>query len=138
MTRFSISLEEGVNIVLGALENAYGGEIFVPKIPSYRIVDVAQAIGPDCEHRIVGIRPGEKIHEEMITISDSANTVDLGQCYVILSQSSELSRESYCARTNGIPVTLGFAYSSGSNENFLTVEKIRKLIRQHVDPNFSV
>ena len=138
MTRFSISLEEGVNIVLGALENAYGGEIFVPKIPSYRVVDVAQAIGPDCEHRIVGIRPGEKIHEEMITISDSANTVDLGQCYVILSQSSELSRESYCARTNGIPVTLGFAYSSGSNENFLTVEKIRKLIRQHVDPNFSV
>jgi len=138
MTRFSISIEEGVNIVLWALENAYGGEIFVPKIPSYRIVDVAQAIGPDCEHRVVGIRPGEKIHEEMITVSDSANTVDLGQYYVILSQSSELSRELYCARTNGIPVASGFAYSSGSNDDFLTVEKIRKLIRQHIDPNFPV
>ncbi len=78
MTRFNISLQEGVDMVLWALDNAHGGEIFVPKIPSYRITDVAQAIGPDCQHPIVGIRPGEKVHEEMVTASDSFNTVDLG------------------------------------------------------------
>ena len=72
MTRFNISLEEGVQMVLWSLEHALGGELFVPKIPSYRITDVAEAIGPSCEKPVVGIRPGEKIHEEMITASDSS------------------------------------------------------------------
>lgn len=138
MTRFNISLQEGVDMVLWALQNARGGEIFVPKIPSYRITDVANAIGPECSHPVVGIRPGEKIHEEMITASDSFNTVDLGRYYAILSQSGRLTKESYCEETNATPVDLGFAYNSGSNPEFLTVEQIRKLICQYIDPSLTV
>ncbi len=84
MTRFNISLQGGVNMVMHALENAWGGELFVPKIPSYKIMDVAEAIGPKCSKPIVGIRPGEKVHEEMITPSDSFYTYDLGKYYTIL------------------------------------------------------
>ncbi len=138
MTRFNISLQEGVDMVLWALENARGGEIFVPKIPSYRITDVAQAIGPDCEHPIVGIRPGEKIHEEMITASDSFNTVDLGRYFAILPMAAKYTREHYCERNGCRPVEPGFAYNSGANPDFLTIEQLRDLIRQHVDPGFSV
>lgn len=138
MTRFNISLQEGVDMVLWALENALGGEIFVPKIPSYRITDVAQAIGPKCDHPVVGVRPGEKIHEEMITASDSFNTVDLGRYYAILPQSGWFTKEQYCEKTSSIPVNQGFAYNSGANPEFLTVEQIRQLIREHVDPAFTV
>lgn len=134
MTRFNISLQEGVDMVLWSLENAQGGEIFVPKIPSYRISDVAQAIGPDCTHPVVGIRPGEKIHEEMITASDSYNTVDLGKYYAILPMSAKYSRESYCERYGASAVEPGFAYNSGTNPDFLSVEQIRDLIRRHIDP----
>ena len=81
MTRFNISLQGGVNMVMHALEHAWGGELFVPKIPSYKIMDVAEAIGPKCSKPIVGIRPGEKVHEEMITSSDSFYTYDLGKYY---------------------------------------------------------
>jgi UDP-N-acetylglucosamine 4,6-dehydratase len=132
MTRFNISLQEGVDMVLWALENAQGGEIFVPKIPSYRIIDVARAIGPDCEHPVVGIRPGEKIHEEMITASDGFNTVDLGRYFAILPSASAHSVESYCAAHGGKPVQPGYAYDSGSNPEFLTVEQLQKLIAEHV------
>jgi len=138
MTRFNISLQEGVDMVLWALQNAQGGEIFVPKIPSYRIIDVAKAIGPECEHPVVGIRPGEKIHEEMITASDSFNAVDFGCYYGVLSQSSTLTKEEYCKETNAIPLTPGFAYNSGSNAEFLTIEQIRTLICKHVDPSFTL
>ncbi len=138
MTRFNISLQEGVEMVLWAIENAHGGEIFVPKIPSYRITDVAQAIGPDCEHPVVGIRPGEKIHEEMITASDSFNTVDLGRYFAILPMAAKYGRAQYCERNGCQPVEPGFAYNSGANPDFLTVEQLRELIRQHVDPNFTV
>ena len=138
MTRFNISLQEGVDMVLWAIENAQGGEVFVPKIPSYRITDVAEAIGPDCEKPVVGIRPGEKIHEEMITASDSYNTVDLGQYFAILPTAAEFSRRSYCKSNGCSPVDAGFAYNSGSNPDFLSVMEIRDLIRQHVDPQFSV
>ena len=134
MTRFNISLQEGVDMVLWALENAHGGEIFVPKIPSYRIADLAQAIGPDCEHRVIGIRPGEKLHEEMITASDSFNTVDLGRYYAILPQSARYSREQYCDRNGCAPVPEGYAYNSGTNPDFLTVDQLRDMIRQHVEP----
>ncbi|HCX81181.1 MAG: UDP-N-acetylglucosamine 4,6-dehydratase (inverting) [Curvibacter sp. RIFCSPHIGHO2_12_FULL_63_18] len=128
MTRFNISLQDGVDMVLWALERAQGGEIFVPKIPSYRITDVANAIGPECEHAIVGIRPGEKIHEEMITASDSFNTVDLGKYFAILPSAGSHSVETYCAEFGGKPVEPGYAYDSGSNTDFLTVEQLRELI----------
>jgi UDP-N-acetylglucosamine 4,6-dehydratase (inverting) len=133
MTRFNILLHEGVEMVLWALEHARGGEIFVPKIPSYRITDLAAAIGPDCEQRVVGIRPGEKIHEEMITASDSLNTVDLGRYYAILPPAGVHSVAGYAAATGGRRVPEGFCYSSGSNERFLGVEELRELIRIHVE-----
>jgi UDP-N-acetylglucosamine 4,6-dehydratase len=129
MTRFNISLEDGVEMVMWALENARGGEIFVPKIPSYRITDVAKAIGPECERPVVGIRPGEKIHEEMITQSDSFNTVDLGRYYAILPSAGEYTTEEYAKLMLGQPVSPGFAYNSGTNADFLTVEELRQLMR---------
>lgn len=134
MTRFNISLQDGVEMVLWALEQqTQGGEIYVPKIPSYRIVDVAKAIGPECEHRIIGIRPGEKIHEEMITESDSFNTIDLGKYFAILPSAGAHSVESYCAVHGGTPVPPGYAYNSGTNNDFLTIEQIRQLVADHVD-----
>jgi len=132
MTRFNISLQAGVDMVLWSVENALGGEILVPKIPSYRIVDVAAAVDPECKHEVVGIRPGEKIHEEMITASDSFNTVDIGAYYAILPIGGAYSIEQYCERMGGQPVAAGFAYDSGSNPDFLDVEQLRTLIRQHV------
>lgn len=138
MTRFNISLQQGVDMVLWALEHAVGGEIFVPKIPSYRILDVAMAIGPDCRHPVVGVRPGEKVHEEMITASDSLNTVDLGRYFAILPAAGKHSVESYCAARGGCRVPDGFSYNSGSNTEFLDIEQLRLLIREHVDPSFGV
>lgn len=132
MTRFNISLQDGVDMVLWALENAQGGEIFVPKIPSYRITDVARAIGPECEYPVIGIRPGEKIHEEMITASDGFNTIDLGRYFAIMPSAGAYSVASYCAVHGGQPVPPGYAYNSGSNTEFLTVEQLRQLIAEHV------
>jgi UDP-N-acetylglucosamine 4,6-dehydratase (inverting) len=132
MTRFNISLQEGVDMVLWAIENSWGGEVFVPKIPSYRIVDVASAVAPECEQKIVGIRPGEKIHEEMITASDSYNTVDLGKYYAILPSAGNYSIAEYCRKGGAELVPPGFAYDSGSNPDFLSVEQLRELIRDHV------
>ena len=132
MTRFNISLRQGVEMVLWSIENAKGGEILVPKIPSYRIIDVATAIAPEAEQKIIGIRPGEKIHEEMITASDSFNTVDMGDYYAILPVSADYTIEDYCKERNGKSVKPGFAYDSGSNPEFLTVEEIRQLIDEHV------
>jgi UDP-N-acetylglucosamine 4,6-dehydratase len=130
MTRFNISLQEGVDMVLWSIENAWGGEILVPKIPSYRLVDVATAIAPECEQVVVGIRPGEKIHEEMITASDSFSTVDLGGYYAILPAGGKFTVEEYCAKNNATPVGLGFAYNSGSNPDFLGISQLRALIEQ--------
>lgn len=130
MTRFNISLKEGVEMVLWALENALGGEIFVPKIPSYRIVDLAMAIGPECYHPIIGVRPGEKIHEQMITGSDSFNTVDLGKYFAILPAAGAHTVNSYCDLKGGKPVPLGFEYDSGSNTEFLTVDQLRSLVAE--------
>lgn len=136
MTRFNITLQEGVEMVLWALQNALGGEIFVPKIPSYRITDVAKAIGPSCRQKIVGIRPGEKVHEEMITTSDSLNTVDLGDYYAILNTGSGQSVEEYLKKRKGKKVKDSFCYNSGQNEKFLSVPEIRNLICRHLDPQF--
>lgn len=136
MTRFNISLSEGVAMVLWTLENALGGELFVPKIPSYRITDVADAIGPSCEKPITGIRPGEKIHEEMITASDSFTTIDLGEYYAILPSDGLVQQRYQDADIIITVVPTGFAYNSGSNPDFLSVEQLRELICQHVDPAF--
>ncbi|MEM7068296.1 MAG: UDP-N-acetylglucosamine 4,6-dehydratase (inverting) [Pseudomonadota bacterium] len=138
MTRFNITLEEGVDLVASAFEKTLGGEIFVPKIPSYKITDVAEAIGPECEHKVIGIRPGEKLHEEMITESDSFFTVDFGNEYAILSPSSVIQPKEYCERTGAKPVTAGMNYNSLNNSQFLTVEELRKLIKEHVAPDFEV
>lgn len=136
MTRFNISLDGGVDMVMHALENAWGGELFVPKIPSYKILDVANAIGPNCEKPIVGIRPGEKLHEEMITPSDSFNTYDLGKYYVILPAVASWEMEEFIAHHNAKKVAEGFSYNSGTNSEWETVESLRKLIKSHVDPKF--
>ena len=132
MTRFNISLAEGVDLVLDALETAWGGELFVPKIPSYRILDVAEAIAPGCETRIIGIRPGEKIHEEMITPSDAFTTYDLGDKYAILPRDPNWNMEAFVKQFKAKRVEEGFMYNSGENEDFLTVDALRKLIDEHV------
>lgn len=139
MTRFNISLEDGCEMVFYAIEKAWGGEVFVPKIPSYRITDVATAIAPELEQKIVGIRPGEKLHEEMITASDSFTTLDLGKYYAILPQNSPYSTyslEDYKKAFNGTLVPQGFSYDSNNNTEWETVESLRKLVKKHVDPNF--
>ena len=135
MTRFNITLSEGVDMVKWAINNGIGGEIFVPKIPSYRIIDVAKAIGPNCIIENIGIRPGEKLHEEMITSSDSYSTKDLGDYFAILPNPiPPVIHEHYKQHPS---VGEGFAYSSGSNESFLSIEEIRKLITEHIDESFT-
>ena len=136
MTRFNISLSKGVEMVLWALKNALGGELFVPKIPSYRIIDVAEAIGPNCERLVTGIRPGEKIHEEMITASDSFTTIDLDEYYAILPSDSRVKHRYQEAKIAFKEVSPGFAYNSGTNPDCLSVEMLRELICKHVDPGF--
>ena len=141
MTRFNISLEDGCEMVFYAIEKAWGGEVFVPKIPSYKIPDVATAIAPELNQKTVGIRPGEKLHEEMITSSDSYNTVDLGKYYAILPQQSPYSqytKDEYKKYFKGIDVPEGFAYDSGNNTEWETVESLRELVKKHVDSNFAV
>ncbi|MBB6610434.1 UDP-N-acetylglucosamine 4,6-dehydratase (inverting) [Pontibacter sp. Tf4] len=138
MTRFNISLEEGVEMVFHALETHWGGEIFVPKIPSYVITELAKAIGPDCKQEIVGIRPGEKLHEEMITETDSLNTVELDKYYVILPSTPTWATEDFLKAFNGKMVPMGFKYNSGTNDEWLSAEQLRDQIRQHVDPAFNV
>jgi UDP-N-acetylglucosamine 4,6-dehydratase (inverting) len=136
MTRFNISLDEGIDLVLYAMRNAWGGEVFVPKIPSYRILDVAEAIAPKCKREIIGIRPGEKLHEEMITEMDSFNTLELEKHYVIAPPFPLWSHDEYCKKFNGKKVAQGFRYNSGTNPDFMTIEDIRASIRRHIDPDF--
>ncbi|MHB2107323.1 UDP-N-acetylglucosamine 4,6-dehydratase (inverting) [Vibrio vulnificus] len=139
MTRFNISLQDGVNMVMYALENHLGGEIFVPKIPSYKILDIAEAIAPECKTKVVGIRPGEKLHEEMITDTDSLNTIDLGKYYAILpSVSFTYTEQEYLDYHKAEKVPFGFKYNSGTNTEWESIESLRELIKEHVDPNFTV
>ena len=137
MTRFNISLQDGCQMVFDAIEKAWGGELFVPKIPSYKIIDVATAIGPDCRHDEVGIRPGEKLHEEMITVSDAMNTYDIGKYYVILPQHTIFNRDEFIEHFNAKLVDPNFSYNSGDNEEWETIESLRELVKIHVDPNFT-
>ncbi|MBI1307991.1 MAG: UDP-N-acetylglucosamine 4,6-dehydratase (inverting) [Bacteroidetes bacterium] len=138
MTRFNITLSEGVDMVLHALYHSWGGEIFVPKIPSYKITDVAEAIAPECKKEIVGVRPGEKIHEEMITSSDSYYCYDLGKYYAILPTVTKWSLESFISTFNAKKVTEGFEYNSGENTDWVDIPTLRKLIVEHVDTTFII
>ena len=135
MTRFSITIQEGVDFVLKCLEKMWGGEIFIPKIPSYHILDVAKAIAPKAKHKIVGIRPGEKLHEEMITKTDAMNTVEFDNYYVILPSTSLWDIEKFINESNtniGKMCEFGFSYDSGTNDQFLTVEELKKLIINNI------
>ncbi|MEO6054532.1 MAG: UDP-N-acetylglucosamine 4,6-dehydratase (inverting) [Chthoniobacterales bacterium] len=136
MTRFNITLQQGVELVMEALEQMRGGEIFVPKIPSYRITDVADAVAPKCRRENTGIRPGEKLHEEMITETDGLNTVEFDRHFVIQPNMPEWDPAEYIKTTGGKPCTYGFKYSSGDNTEWLSVDEIRRLIVEHVDPTF--
>ena len=132
MTRFNISLEDGVKMVVFSLTNSIGGEIWIPKIPSYKILDVANAICEECDKKIVGIRPGEKIHEEMITESDSYNTYDIGKYYAILPASNEFDKELFLKKHKALKVNEGFSYNSGTNSEWESVQSLKKLIAQFV------
>lgn len=125
MTRFWITLDQGVQFVLDSLQRMKGGEIFVPKIPSMRITDLAKAIAPECEIEIVGIRPGEKLHEAMITEDDARHTVEFDNYYVILPELSWWNTKNHC---NGKPLPEGFKYTSDSNTHWLTIEELRELV----------
>lgn len=137
MTRFNITLEEGVQLVIDALEKMWGGEIFVPKIPSYRITDVAEAVAPGISRKIVGVRPGEKLHEEMITETDALNTLEFAKYFVILPSMKLWDVERFMQTFHGRLCPDGFSYNSGTNAEWLSVEDIRDLIRKHVDPDFT-
>ncbi len=139
MTRFNISLEAGVDLVMYAIGHHLGGEIFIPKIPSYNIVDVAKAIAPKLPVVEIGIRPGEKLHEEMITVTDAFDTIDLGQYYVILpSVSFKHTKEEYMEHHKATLVPEGFHYSSDLNDDWETIETLREKIKEYVDPNFEL
>ena len=136
MTRFNISLQGGVDMVMHAIEYAWGGEIFIPKIPSYRITDVAKAVAQNCELEIVGVRPGEKIHEEMISSSDSFYTYDLGKYYTILPTVPNFEISDYIKAFGAQKVKNGFSYNSETNSDWETVDSLRSLIKEHVDSSF--
>lgn len=136
MTRFNITLQEGVDFVLGAFEKMWGGELFVPKIPSYRILELAKAIAPEAILESVGIRPGEKLHEEMITITDSINTIEFDDYYVILPSTQVWDIEKFRMESGDNPgkfCEYGFSYNSGENDKFLSVDEIKELIKLNVD-----
>ncbi len=136
MTRFNISLDEGIALVMMALEKAWGGELFVPKLPSFKVTDLATAIGPHCQQEIVGIRPGEKIHEEMVTETDSQNTLEFKDYFVIVPSNPKWKIDDYLRHYNGKQVPFGFRYSSGANTEWLSVDQLRQQIRQHVKADF--
>ena len=132
MTRFNITMTEAIEMVIWAIEKAVGGEIFVPKIPSYKLSDLAKAIAPDAIHKVIGIRPGEKMHEEMITSSDSMQTVNLEKYYVILPYMSPQKKDKYCKLNNAKLVDPNFTYNSNTNEKMLTIKELRKLIKDNI------
>jgi len=126
MTRFWITLEQGVNLVIQALTEMHGGEIFVPKVPSMSLTDLADAIAPGCEHEVIGIRPGEKLHEVMVTPEDSRRTVELDEFYVIHPDFPQLHSETNWKEGKRVPD--GFSYASDSNSKWLTREELQSLV----------
>ena len=142
MSRFNITQKNSAQVIFFALEKAIGGEIFVPKIPSFRITDLACAIGPDCDHQITGIRSGEKLHEEMITQSDSLNTIETDDMYIIVPLNPFSLREEILEKFqkyyNAERVEENFCYRSDNNQEWLTVDDLRKLIVENIDTKFKV
>ena len=130
MTRFNITLEEGVNFVLYALKNSLGYEIFVPKLKSYNILDLAKSVSSKAKINIIGIREGEKVHEEMISLSEGNNTIDLGKYYSILPSFRDYSIDSYIKKFGGKKVSKNFSYNSRENNHFLSVKEIKKLLKK--------
>lgn len=128
MTRFWITLEQGVEFVLHSLDRMRGGEIFVPKIPSMSIVDLAHAVAPECSHEVVGIRPGEKLHEVMVGEDDARQTVEFDEFYAILPAYAEAGVKGYVAQCGGRPCADGFSYSSDTNTRWLSVEDLRTML----------
>ena len=132
MTRFNITLDESIDLVLYALENSLGNEIFIPKIPSYRIMDLAKSIGEKCKIKILGIRPGEKIHEEMITVNDSYNTIENSKYYIILPTFKNARINKYLKYYDAKKINKPFSYNSEDNKKFLTIKEIKKLIQKNI------
>ena len=128
MTRFNITLEYAVEVVLWSLKNLSGGELLVPKLPSYRLIDLANAVGPKCKTPIIGIRPGEKIHEEMISSSDSQNTIELNKFYLILPNLNKKILNNYKKKFKCKKVNKNFIYNSNTNKKFLSINELRKMI----------
>lgn len=127
MTRFWITLEQGVRFVIKSFERMHGGELFVPKIPSMNIMDLAKAIAPDCKTKVVGIRPGEKLHEVMISEDDARQTLELNDCYVIQPAFQWWSRTNHA---QGKAVPEGFSYSSDKNKEWLTIKQLQAMIKE--------
>ncbi len=137
MTRFNITLNEAVNMVFWCMKNSCGGELFIPKLPSYRITDLAEAIAPSCKQEIIGIRPGEKIHEEMISIADAINTIDLGKFYAILPSGYPLNENKIKENWGNFKfIEKDFTYNSQNNPDFLDIDQIRSLIKKHLLSSF--
>ena len=136
MTRFNITLKDSVTMVLYAIQNSLGGGILVPKIPSYKIIDIAKAIGPNCKIKLIGIRPGEKIHEELVSSSDSINTIDIGKYYIILPSKNKEILKKFSKVNKFKHVKNNFSYSSGTNKKFLKVNELRNLIKLNIDKKF--
>jgi FlaA1/EpsC-like NDP-sugar epimerase len=135
MTRFNITLQEGVDFVLQCLDKMWGGELFVPKIPSCNILDIAKAIAPECKHKIVGIRPGEKLHEEMITETDALNSVEFEKYFVILPSTELWDVDKFRRESNssvGKMCEFGFSYNSETNNDFLNIADLKDLIKNHM------
>jgi len=130
MTRFNISLEYAVEVVKWSLKNLIGGELLIPKLHSYKIMDLAKAISSKCKTPIIGIRPGEKIHEEMISSSDSQNTIELKNFYIILPSLNEKILSIYKKKLGAKKVKKNFIYSSNSNDKFLTLKELSQLVKK--------
>lgn len=128
MTRFSITMQEGIDLVMYALDNGWGGEIIVPIAPSYRILDVATAIAPNIEHRIIGMRAGEKLDEIMITKNEAPFTARRDTYFIICPNDGDWNRDEYCVQTNAERVEEGFEYNSGRNTDWLSVTQIKKYV----------
>lgn len=128
MTRFSITMREGLDLILFAIAHGWGGEIVFPEAPSYRILDVAQAVAPDMERRIVGIRPGEKIHEVMLCETEDGRIAKRGRYFVVCPQMDRWTKDDYCRETDAVRLEKGFAYASGSNTEWMSVEQIMALL----------
>lgn len=133
MTRFNISLDQAVELVIHSIKNAKGGEIFIPKIPSYRLIDLAKAISPNSKIKFTGIRPGEKLHEEMISFSESTNTIMYNNYYIILPSFRNYSIEQYIKKNGGKKIIKGFNYRSDTNKEFLSINQIRKILNLKLD-----